>query len=242
MYKRQDDQPTVYLRWVMGETDGGWRYCGWNIDDVEIYAYDEVFQPIELASFEAVYADSTGSVHLTWVTLSEIDIVGYNLYRSVTDDFATASQINTSIIPGHAPTTTPHTYDFNDETASITTQYYYWLQALGFGGYNEIYGSFIYVPNVSNDDEPTTQLLSLHNYPNPFRQKTEISYSITKPEQVRIQIYNLKGQLVETIVDGYIPAGDYRHVWNAENATSGIYFIKFKSKGVREVQKVILIK
>ncbi|MBU0641339.1 MAG: hypothetical protein KKB50_20970, partial [Planctomycetes bacterium] len=31
-----DDQPAVYLRWTMGTTDGGWRYCGWNIDDIEL--------------------------------------------------------------------------------------------------------------------------------------------------------------------------------------------------------------
>ncbi len=34
-----DDQPTVYLRWTMGETDGGWQYCGWNIDDIQVTAY-----------------------------------------------------------------------------------------------------------------------------------------------------------------------------------------------------------
>ncbi|MCK4871886.1 MAG: hypothetical protein KAS72_04085, partial [Phycisphaerales bacterium] len=33
-----DDEPTVYVRWTMGTTDGGWTYCGWNIDDVEIWA------------------------------------------------------------------------------------------------------------------------------------------------------------------------------------------------------------
>ncbi len=35
-----DDQPTVYLRWTMGTTDHGWRYCGWNIDDVQLSAID----------------------------------------------------------------------------------------------------------------------------------------------------------------------------------------------------------
>jgi len=35
-----DGQPTVYLRWTMGSTDGGWRYCGWNIDDIELTALD----------------------------------------------------------------------------------------------------------------------------------------------------------------------------------------------------------
>ena len=34
-----DGQPTVYLRWTMGSTDGGWRYCGWNIDDLEVWGF-----------------------------------------------------------------------------------------------------------------------------------------------------------------------------------------------------------
>lgn len=34
------DQPTVYIRWTMGTTDGSWRYCGWNIDDVELSAFE----------------------------------------------------------------------------------------------------------------------------------------------------------------------------------------------------------
>jgi C1A family cysteine protease len=37
-----DGQETVYLRWTMGETDVGWRYCGWNIDDIEIWALNRV--------------------------------------------------------------------------------------------------------------------------------------------------------------------------------------------------------
>jgi hypothetical protein len=43
-------QPTVFVRWTMGPTDQGWRYCGWNIDDVEIWAVDEGSH--ELASDE----------------------------------------------------------------------------------------------------------------------------------------------------------------------------------------------
>jgi hypothetical protein len=35
-----DGEPTVYLKWVMGTSDGGWEYCGWNIDDITIYAMD----------------------------------------------------------------------------------------------------------------------------------------------------------------------------------------------------------
>jgi hypothetical protein len=38
-------QPTVYLRWTMGTTDGGWTYCGWNVDDVELWAIECVEDP-----------------------------------------------------------------------------------------------------------------------------------------------------------------------------------------------------
>ena len=40
-----DDRPTVYVRWTMGPTDGSWRYCGWNLDDVEIWAVDACTPP-----------------------------------------------------------------------------------------------------------------------------------------------------------------------------------------------------
>jgi hypothetical protein len=45
-----DGHETVYLRWTMGETDGGWRYCGWNIDDVEIWALNRVPAGVDDAS------------------------------------------------------------------------------------------------------------------------------------------------------------------------------------------------
>ena len=237
-----DDQPTVYLRWVMGETDGGWTYCGWNIDDIEIFAYDEVFSPIELSSFEAAYADSTDSVLLSWTTLFETDVIGFNIFRSETDDFATSSKINLSIIPGHGTSTNPHNYEFNDETANVTTQYYYWLEVIDYGGVSHIYGSFIYEPNVSNDDEPVSQILSLHNYPNPFRQSTEISYSLAKPEKVKIQIFNLKGQIVETLLDDNKPAGTHSFEWNAEKASSGIYFCKLSTGKTTSIQKLVIVK
>ncbi|HNS17895.1 MAG TPA: lectin like domain-containing protein [Bacteroidales bacterium] len=42
-----DHQPDVYLRWTMGSTDAGWRYCGWNIDDVELYALENVVTHVQ---------------------------------------------------------------------------------------------------------------------------------------------------------------------------------------------------
>jgi C1A family cysteine protease len=53
-----DRQETVYLRWTMGTTDGGWTYCGWNIDDIEIWGLDRAPVGVDDAEFAAVRLDA----------------------------------------------------------------------------------------------------------------------------------------------------------------------------------------
>jgi C1A family cysteine protease len=62
-----DNQPQVYLRWTMGETDAGWTYCGWNIDDVEIWAQpatsvETPAQPIVGPILEAIHPNPFSSM------------------------------------------------------------------------------------------------------------------------------------------------------------------------------------
>ena len=81
-----------------------------------------------------------------------------------------------------------------------------------------------------------------HNFPNPFSSSTNISFSLPHPEKVKIQIYNLKGQLVETLLDEQKPAGNHTMEWNAEQMSSGIYFIKLITEDKHIIQKVVVIK
>ncbi|MBC8525413.1 MAG: T9SS type A sorting domain-containing protein [Candidatus Cloacimonetes bacterium] len=149
-----DNQPTVYLRWTMGTTDVGWRYCGWNIDDIQIFALDGITNPIELIAFTAVYTiNPYGNeyVSINWTTASETDVVGFNIHRSEYDDFSSAIQINISIIDGQGTTTEPHDYSFDDEEADINTLYYYWLEVITLGGPSDIYGSIVYEPGFQDE-------------------------------------------------------------------------------------------
>ena len=50
-----DNQPTVYLRWTMGPTDGGWKYCGWNIDDIQLFGYEPPLSVEEYISRRTFY-------------------------------------------------------------------------------------------------------------------------------------------------------------------------------------------
>ena len=78
--------------------------------------------------------------------------------------------------------------------------------------------------------------------PNPFNPSTTISYSLGTAGNVSINVYNLNGQLVDTIFDGYSNAGYHRIVWNAKGRASGVYIVSLVSQGKRDVRKIALMK
>ncbi|MCK4653436.1 MAG: T9SS type A sorting domain-containing protein [Candidatus Cloacimonetes bacterium] len=84
--------------------------------------------------------------------------------------------------------------------------------------------------------------ISLSNLPNPFNPKTTISYQIPYPEVIKLQIYNIKGQLIETLVNEYQESGKHSIIWNAENQSSGIYFYRIKSGTQTKIGKCLLVK
>ena len=79
-------------------------------------------------------------------------------------------------------------------------------------------------------------------YPNPFNPSTSISYSLTDNNQVRVEIYNINGKLVETLVNEYQTAGLHQIMWNAAGQSSGVYFIKVTAQNLSKMQKVVYIK
>ena len=85
------------------------------------------------------------------------------------------------------------------------------------------------------------------NYPNPFNPSTTIRYSLSKPSQVKLAIYDLLGQKIRTLKDSFQRAGDYSLVWNTTNeknipASSGIYFYCLQTDEMNLRKKMVLIK
>ena len=87
-----------------------------------------------------------------------------------------------------------------------------------------------------------TNVILNQNYPNPFNPQTTISYSLSNPSEVSLSIYNIKGELIETLVNKNQQAGDYSVVWNAENVSSGIYLYQIKTENSIETKKCVIIK
>lgn len=93
--------------------------------------------------------------------------------------------------------------------------------------------------------DPQNKLLT--NYPNPFNLKTTILFSLADEQRVVLEIYNLRGEFVATVLDDKMGAGEQSTTWDGKNrngktVASGIYFCLMKSGGYRSVRKMLFLK
>ena len=107
--------------------------------------------------------------------------------------------------------------------------------------------NFVMSP-VSNEDEviPVSATMLKGNYPNPFNPETTISYDIKDPASVRLNVYNLKGQLVRSLVNENQNAGRYRVVFDGRDEkgnplASGIYLYRFTAGDYSHTRKMMLM-
>ncbi|MFA5498360.1 MAG: SBBP repeat-containing protein [Candidatus Cloacimonadia bacterium] len=117
-------------------------------------------------------------------------------------------------------------------------------------------GSYdIFIAKLEKDDSvgvedyvlasPGTELN--RNYPNPFNPETKLNFSLAEPGIVKIDVYNLQGQLLKTLTNAYYPSGHYTVVWDGSDSSnkqvgSGIYFYRMKAKDYIETRRMSLIK
>ncbi|HBC46960.1 MAG TPA: hypothetical protein DEO84_07010 [candidate division Zixibacteria bacterium] len=95
-------------------------------------------------------------------------------------------------------------------------------------------------------DDPSGELpqsLSLsQNYPNPFNPNTAISYNVPKTSHVSLEIYDILGRKVETLVNREEQAGPHQAIWNAQDAASGLYFYRLQAGEYSETRKMLLLR
>jgi hypothetical protein len=80
------------------------------------------------------------------------------------------------------------------------------------------------------------------NYPNPFNPVTKINFSIPLRGRVKLEIYDLLGQRISTLVNRELQPGNYTEMLDARNLSSGIYFYTLRSENVAITKKMILLK
>jgi uncharacterized protein (DUF362 family) len=80
------------------------------------------------------------------------------------------------------------------------------------------------------------------NFPNPFNPSTSIQYFVPRAGTVRLEIFDVRGARVATLVDGDVAAGDHVIVWNASSMPSGTYLLRFFHDGYSLVRKLLLVR
>ncbi|MCK4360068.1 MAG: T9SS type A sorting domain-containing protein, partial [Candidatus Cloacimonetes bacterium] len=97
----------------------------------------------------------------------------------------------------------------------------------------------------SSADDPISDISIIklnQNYPNPFSSTTSISYYLQKSDNMKLQIYNARGQLVETLVDNHETVGNHSLIWDVKNLSSGIYFYKLETGNISITKKMLLVR
>jgi len=95
--------------------------------------------------------------------------------------------------------------------------------------------------NIIDNVDVSSAISSLgQNYPNPFKQTTEISYELANGSNVMIEVMDLSGRQVMEVNEGFKPAGKHTKVLNVGNLDAGIYFYTLKADGFTETKRMIV--
>jgi hypothetical protein len=91
--------------------------------------------------------------------------------------------------------------------------------------------------------ENIPQVFSLkQNYPNPFNPATSIEFTLQRAGNVSLKVFDILGNEITTLVNGYTEAGPHTVKFNASDLASGVYFYKLMSGSSSEVKKMVLMK
>lgn len=194
------------------------------------YWYADFPIPVELTSFTA-NVNNLGQVVLNWETATELNNQGFEIERRIEgSEFRTIG-----FVEGHGTTTQRNTYSFVDKFAENGINYYR-LKQIDFNG------QYAYSDIVEVDvNGPLTFDLE-QNYPNPFNPSTNIKYSVPEAGNIRLSVYNLVGEEVAVLVNGFSQAGFFEVTFDASNLSTGVYLYKLQSANSVQTKKMMLLK
>lgn len=195
--------------------------------------------PVELSTFK-VNAVEGAKAQLEWETASETNNYGFEIERTiVSNNTESYKWEKIGFVEGHGNSNSPKLYSFTDKNPTGGSKFAYRLKQI------DIDGAFDYSDAVEVEVLPAKFEL-LPNYPNPFNPTTLIKFSLPEDTKLAINIYNILGEKVITLVNEEFKAGYHQVQFNSNsnglNLSSGLYIYSIESKNFTQVKKMILLK
>ncbi len=186
--------------------------------------------PVELTSFTG-NVNNFGQVVLNWQTASELNNQGFEIERRTeSSEFRTIA-----FVEGAGTITETRNYSYIDKTADQGINYYR-LKQVDFNG------TYAYSDEVEVDVTGPLTFELAQNYPNPFNPTTNIKFSIPESGNVKLSVYNLVGEEVAVLVNGFRQAGTFEVTFDASNLSTGVYLYKLQSANSVQTMKMMLLK
>ncbi len=205
--------------------------------------------PVELSSFN-VNAVEGVKAQLQWETATEVNNYGFEIERSVVVDNAVKDASaplsmpdkqweKVAFVEGHGNSNSPKLYSFTDKNLIGGSKFVYRLKQI------DIDGTFEYSDEVEIEILPTNYEL-MQNYPNPFNPTTKIRFSLPEDAKIGINVYNILGEKVASVLNEELKAGFHEVDFNSSSAgyslATGVYIYTIETKNFSQVKKMILMK
>jgi hypothetical protein len=182
-------------------------------------------------------------VHLTWITESEFNNLGFEIHKKSVAKNQQSEWNKIGFVEGKGTTTETNYYSLIDRDLS-PGNYQYRLKQIDFDG------SFEYSKVVEVTVQEPTKFSLSQNYPNPFNPTTKITYEIPNVETrhasslqfVALKVYDILGNEVATLSNEEKQPGFYEVEFNAKELSSGIYYYQLNTGTFIQTKKMILLK
>lgn len=222
----------------------GENYCPeillcWDHDDqwhIEIFSlcegcfcltYDRQL-PVDLQSFSAVAGQN--GINVNWTTASESQLDRFDVIRD-------GQVVHTATATNGVATAR---YAWTDANVVFGNRYEYELVAVDVNGTRQTMGRQVVTAGVSG---AVVGSYALHqNFPNPFNPETRIAFDLAEQGNVKLDVFNLNGQKVASLVDANMAAGGHVVTFNGAGLASGVYLYKLEVNGFSDAKKLVLLK
>ncbi|KAA3606498.1 MAG: T9SS C-terminal target domain-containing protein [Calditrichaeota bacterium] len=193
------------------------------------------------------------SAVLSWGTESEVDNIGFEIYRRDSDnsEFSLIASYRThEVLKGAGNSSLPIDYSFVDDNVVVGKTYTYKLVDVDA----DLFETAHEVVSLTIDYSKATvidRFVLRQNYPNPFNPETTISFEVpnvtSSMSRVEISIFNIKGQVVRNLVNQAYSGGLHSVVWDGKDNSgkslaSGVYFFKLRTNDNQLTRKMLLLK
>ena len=191
--------------------------------------------PVLLSSFRGRSVDR--GVLLTWRTGEELDHLGFEVFRGSSKQEPV--RVSSGLVEGRNGS-----YEFLDSGATLDLRYEYYLESVSRIGDRQRFGPL----EVRFSPDYAARLVLRPSAPNPIRQSGKIRFGLPERSRVRLQLFDVQGQRIRTLVDGRTLAEGFHEIpWDGRDdqgraVASGIYHVLLRSASDQQKGRIVLIR